>query len=169
MNSQPSHLSYTILYNNYNLVSHNSDSPTVVLPNNTTVSASNDSALLYNLHSAPLSSKKIQTAADNTEKQIGNSSTDSSNEVSITPADSSFVTGENTKDVNREISYVDNFDNYNTIATSSKAPTKDNRFVSNPKDQNERQMVTCSQKGIFKPNPKYALTAIHAYLNEHET
>lgn len=39
-------------------------------------------------------------------------------------------------------------------------------FVSDPNVPVERQMITCARKGTFKPNPKYALTALHFSLDE---
>lgn len=42
----------------------------------------------------------------------------------------------------------------------------DDRFVSNPSFDSKRKMISRSQKGIFKPTPKYDLIALHASLNE---
>lgn len=145
--SQSSHLTDIVLYNNDNLVFHSSDSPTIILPDNTTAPRYNDgTALLNDLHFAPLIFSIILTVPDSSEEQIGNSPTDSSDEISVTLPDFPLVARENADDLNRDMTSIDNFANNTTIV-----PTyfEDAKFVSNPTGHNEREMVTRSQKGIY--------------------
>lgn len=81
------------------------------------------------------------------------------------PANFPLVAAENTYDLNRDITSIDTttIANNTTIAHTS---VEDTRFVSNPIVHNERQIVTHAQKGIYKHNPKYALTVLYTSLNE---
>lgn len=54
----------------------------------------------------------------------------------------------------------------NNMDFISVGPFDTDRFASNTSIDCKRQMVTRSQHGTIKPNPKYALISLDDYLNE---
>lgn len=93
--------------------------------------------MLNNLHSAPLISNAILTVSDRSEEQIGNSPTNCSDEVIITPADFPLVAGQNTDNLNRDITSIETTTTANNT-TIALIFVEDAKFVSDPTDHNER-------------------------------